>query len=100
MGGGGWRRRGSGVVLVNDECEDESAGECRAGGDEELGESEPAAAGSFESGSGGEGGVGLLDEEDGLAAAGAIGEMSECGEALVAGQSVFGERAELVRREV
>jgi hypothetical protein len=87
-------------VLVNDEGEDEGAGESGAGGDEDLWGGEPAAARSFESGSGGEGGVGLLGEEDDLAAVGAIGQMRERGEALVLGQDVFGERAELVGREV
>jgi len=87
-------------VLVNDEGEDEGAGESGRGGNKYLWKGEPAAARSFESGSGGEGGVRLLNEEDGLAADGAIRHVRERGEALVAGQDILGERAELIGREM
>ena len=85
---------------MHDECEDERAGESSTASNEDLWEREPAAARCFGYWCGGESRVGLLGEEDDLPAIRAGRKMRERGETLVLGQSVFGERAELVGREV
>ena len=85
---------------MDDEREDDSASEGCACGDEDLREREPAAARGFDCRRGGRSGVGLLREEDDLATIGAISKMGERGDALVLGQDVFSERAELVGREM
>jgi hypothetical protein len=87
-------------VQMNDEREDEAAGECGGSSNEYLWEREPAAAGNCGGSGCGERGVGLLSEKDDLAAIGAGGKMRERGKAFVLGQDVFGERAELIGREV
>ena len=87
-------------MKMHNEREDEAAGESGTGSDEDLWKGEPAPAWSSDCRRGGKRGVGLLGEEDDLTAIRASGEMRERREAFVLGQSVFGERAELVGREV
>jgi len=69
------RRRSLAELVMDDKGENESAGEGCASGDEDLREREPAAAWGFGCGRCGDGGVGLLGEEDDLAAISAGGEM-------------------------
>lgn len=88
------------MVKMDDEREDEAACQSSSGSHENLRQREPTVTRSFCDRCGDGGGVGLLCEEDDLPAIRAGGKMCEREKALVLGQDVFSERAELVGREM
>ncbi len=85
-----------GVVEVDDEGEDDGAGESGGGCAEEWGGGEPGVPGVCGGWNRNFGFDGLLDEEDDLAAVGAVGQMREGGRPLMGRECVLDEGVELV----